>query len=152
MAGYTPTEYTAQVMDGIARRLADAGLGTYRPDGSAYQAGERRIVFDYSPPAPGTKQTEVLLITPYLPQSGALAVEHTRIQLRGWHVGRHPLEVRDWLDKVRAQFPANTVLEIGGHTFDRVGQTGSTTWGEPDRIGVLETSQNITLRGNRYAS
>ncbi|WP_427870543.1 hypothetical protein [Leucobacter luti] len=147
---YVPRNYTAQVMHGIAEAVAAAGLAVYRPTG-VYLPGERGIYFDHSPPLPDTTPEETFVITPYLPQSGDVWVEHTRVQLRARHVNRHPLWVRDFLDDVRALFPERTPLMFGGHLFDRATQASSTTWGEEDRPTVLETTQNIRLRGNRYA-
>lgn len=150
MAAYVPEHYTAQVMLGLAQAAAAAGLGVLRED-QDYLPGERGIYFDVSPAMPSTTPEETLVITPYLPRSGMLAIEYTRVQFRASHVGRHPLWVRDYLDKVKAMFPDETVLTFGGHVFDRAFQQSSTSWGEEDRPGVLNTTQNIHLRGNRYA-
>jgi hypothetical protein len=72
------------------------------------------------------------------------------VQIRARHPGLGALEVRDWLDEMRAIFPDKTRLTIGGIDFDRVRQTGSTSWGEPSSTESLETTQNFTFRGNRY--
>lgn len=146
---YKPKRYTSQLMHGLAALITNAGLAVYDPEQS-YPDGVKGIYFDYSPPGTTTTPQESLTLTPYLPQSGQLAVEYTRIQFRARHVNRDPLEVRDWLDDVLALFPKETVQEIGGHVFDRIYQQASTSWGEPDRPGVLETTQNFVFRGNRY--
>lgn len=150
MSDYEPRRYTSQLMLGLAKLLVEHGVGVYREDAD-YAAGERGIYFDYSPPMPTTTPQESITITPYLPQSGPLAIEHTSVQLRYRHVNRSALWVRDFLDDVLALFPKQGVMEIGGHTFDRIYQRSSTTWGEPDRPGVLESTQNFAFRGNRYA-
>lgn len=149
MNAYEPTGYTGLLMVGVAELLDERGIGVYRPD-EKYLAGERGIYFDYSPPFPSTTPQETLTITPYLPQQGMLAIEHTSVQLRYQLVGRGALYVRDLLDTVRAIFPWQGVTVLNGLTFDRVVQRSSTTWGEEDRPGVLNATQNFAFRGNRY--
>ncbi|MEJ6490704.1 hypothetical protein PQI23_13340 [Leucobacter sp. USCH14] len=153
---YEPRTHTAQVMLGIAHHLVD-GLPPIPGRSSLilrsdeiYEQGEFGTYFDYAPPDDSTTPQEKLTITPYMEQNGILAVQYLRVQLRWWHVGRSALEVRDFLGDVRALFPEYTELEIGGHLFDRVRQESSTTWGEETRPGVLNSTQNISLRGNRY--
>lgn len=152
MTSYTPRGYTGRLMLGIAQRIADAGLATYSPehDSEPYPEGVRGIYFDHSPSGRGAETLATCVITPYLPQSGELQIEHTRIQLRARHPGLGALEVRDWLDDIRALFPDRTRLELNGIEIDRVRQTGSTSWGEPSTTESLETTQNFTFRGNRY--
>jgi hypothetical protein len=139
-------------MVGIAERIHAAGLAVYNPnhDTEPYPDGVRGIYFDHSPSGRGAETIATCVITPYLPQAGDLNVEHTRVQIRARHPGLGALEVRDWLDEMRAIFPDKTRLTIGGIDFDRVRQTGSTSWGEPSSTESLETTQNFTFRGNRY--
>lgn len=150
MTAYVPRGYTGQLMVGIAQRIHEAGLAVYNADGSPYVDDERGIYFDHSPTGKGADTLATCVITPYLPQSGDLAVEHTRVQIRARHPGLGPLQVRDWLDDMRACFPDKTRLTLNGLDFDRVRQTGATTWGEPSKTESLETTQNFTFRGNRY--
>ncbi|MFA5608311.1 MAG: hypothetical protein WDA07_14230 [Leucobacter sp.] len=147
---YTPRHYTSKLMHGIAERIHTAGLAVYRPNGTPYTSSERGIYFDHSPAPADAHPVETCVITPYMPQSGDLAIEHTRVQIRARHVGRHTLWIRDWLDDMRALFPDKTHLVIGGLQFDRVRQSGSTSWGEPTRQNQVETTQNFAFRGNRY--
>jgi hypothetical protein len=44
--------WTSDLVGGLAQHIEDAGLGVYRPDGSAYQAGEIAIVVGILPPVP----------------------------------------------------------------------------------------------------
>lgn len=44
--------YTTALGIGLAQRIADAGIGTYRVDGSAYLPTETAIVFGAMPPDP----------------------------------------------------------------------------------------------------
>lgn len=147
---YTPENYTAQLMLGIAEKVHAAGLAVLDRD-NPYASNVRGIYFDHSPAGTDAKPVETFVITPYLPQPGVLAIERTRIQIRCRHVNRDALWVRDYLDKVRALFPDYTVHTIGGHVFDRIHQVGSTSWGEPTKTGLLETTQNFEFRGNRYS-
>ncbi len=43
--------YTVDLLDGLARLLDTAGVGTYRPDG-VYAAGETAITIAATPPCP----------------------------------------------------------------------------------------------------
>lgn len=150
MSAYTPRGYTGRLMVGIAERISAAGLAVYDPEQKPYPADVRGVYFDHSPTGRGAETIATCVITPYLPQSGDLNVEHTRVQIRARHPNLSALAVRDWLDDMRALFPDKTYLQIGGLWFDRVRQTASTTWGEPSATEALETTQNFTFRGNRY--
>lgn len=150
MTVYEPRGYTGLLMVGIAQRIHEAGLAVYDPEQKPYPAGVRGIYFDHSPTGRGAETLPTCVITPYLPQSGDLAVEHTRVQIRARHPGLGALQVRDWLDDMRAVFPDKTRMTLNGIDIDRVRQTGATTWGEPSQTESLETTQNFTFRGNRY--
>lgn len=150
MSAYTPRGYTGRLMIGIAERINDAGLAVYDPDQKPYPADVRGIYFDHSPTGRNAETLATCVITPYLPQSGVLNVERTRIQLRARHPNLSALEVRDWLDDMRTVFPDLTRLVLNGIAIDRVRQTGSTSWGEPSITEALETTQNFEFRGNRY--
>lgn len=147
---YQPRNYTGRLMVGIAERIHGAGLAVYHADDSPYPDTVRGIYFDHSPAGRGAQDLATCVITPYMPQAGLLNVERTRIQIRARHPGLGALEVRDWLDDLRALFPDLTRLTIGGIDFDRVRQLGSTSWGEPNSTESLETTQNFEFRGNRY--
>ncbi|QIK64149.1 hypothetical protein G7068_13780 [Leucobacter viscericola] len=151
MTTYEPQRYTARLLVGIAERLHAAGLAIYNADGTPYGRGERGIYFDHSPTGTGAETQATCVITPYMPQAGILNIERTRIQIRARHPGMGALQVRDWLDDIRACFPDLTPITLGGLDFDRVRQIGSTTWGEPSATESLETTQNFEFRGNRYA-
>lgn len=148
---YAPTRYLAQIMRGLAAHLVAHGLGTYK-ELADYTTGERGIYFDFVPPLPTTEPVESVSISVYFSETDDLATARTRVQFRARHVNRHPLAVRDWCDELRGTFPTRGSTQIGGHTFDRVEETSSNSWGEPDRPGVVETVQNYELRGNRYAA
>lgn len=151
MNAYSPRRYTARLMVGIAECISAAGLAVYDPEMKPYPRGVRGIYFDHSPTGRDAETQATCVITPYMPQAGVLNVERTRIQIRARHPDMGALEVRDWLDDVRALFPDYTRLTIGGLDFDRVRPLGSTTWGEPNTTEALETTCNFEFRGNRYA-
>ena len=46
------SSWESDLLTGIAQTLADAGVGTYRTDGTAYAAGETAIVFGELPTTP----------------------------------------------------------------------------------------------------
>ncbi len=150
MPPYEPRGYTGRLMVGIAERIHAAGLAVYNADGFPYAATVRGIYFDHSPTGTGAETVATCVITPYMPQSGVLNIERTRVQIRARHPGMGALEVRDWLDDLRRLFPDKTRLTVGGLDFDRVRQIGSTSWGEPNTTEALETTQNFEFRGNRY--
>lgn len=149
MSEYTPKRYTSQLMDGVAKHLHNAGFATYRLD-TPYLPSERGIYFEISPALDTPTPVETVVISPYLPGSGRMAIENTRVQIRMRHFNRGKLEVRDLMDELRGLFPDNKVMMFGGHFFDRVVQVSATSWVEPDRQDVIESSQNFTFRGNRY--
>ncbi|QIK63837.1 hypothetical protein G7068_12025 [Leucobacter viscericola] len=151
MTCYAPKHYTAKLMAGIAERIHEAGLAVYDPTGEPYPEGVRGIYLDHSPTGAGATRQATCVITPYMPQAGILNIERTRVQIRARHPGLGALQVRDWLDDIRACFPDLTPITLGGLDFDRVRQIGSTTWGEPSATESLETTQNFEFRGNRYA-
>lgn len=147
---YEPKRYTAQLMRGIALHLAQSDFpAVYRETGS-YEPGERGIYFETSPALDVPDPIETLVITPYQPGSGRMAIEVTRIQFRMRHFNRGRLEVRDLMDDLKAQFPEEQLMMFGGHFFDRVSQVSATDWVEPDRQEIIDSSQNFTFRGNRY--
>lgn len=150
MGAHTPRGYTGKLMVGIAELVHAAGLAVYDPEMRPYPAGVRGIYFDHSPSGTGAAALATLVITPYMPQAGIMNIERTRVQLRARHPGMEALEVRDWLDDLRALFPDLTKMQVGGLWFDRIRQLGSTSWGEPNTVEALETTQNFEFRGNRY--
>ncbi len=150
MAVYSPRRYTGKLMVGIAELVNAAGLAVYDPEHKPYPDNVRGVYFDHSPTGKNAQTLKTLVITPYMPQAGILNIERTRIQLRARHPDMTALEVRDWLDDIRALFPDLTKMQVGGLWFDRVRQLGSTSWGEPNTTEALETTQNFEFRGNRY--
>ncbi|WP_244409203.1 minor capsid protein [Streptomyces albofaciens] len=84
--------YTVDLLDGLARLLDTAGVGTYRPDG-VYAAGETAITIAATPPVPD----RVICLSAYpVEESAALTDTTTGIQVRT-RAGPDPREV-DALD------------------------------------------------------
>lgn len=150
MTTYQPKNYTSKLVHGFAQILDRNGFGVYR-DAVDYTDDERGIYVDFMAAAPTTSLRESIIVTPYLPQPGLLTLEHTSVQLRYRFANRHPFYIRDLLDDVRALFPDRALdgYEVGGLKFDRIVQTSATTWGEDDRIGIINATQNFRFRGNR---
>ena len=146
---YTPENYTAQLMLGIAKDLDTSGFAVLRMD-DPYEPGERGIYFETHPALDTPTPIEAVTISPYQAGSGKMAIEVTRIQIRMRHVNRGKLEVRDRMDKLKGLFPDERVMVFGNHFIDRVNQTSATNWVDPDRQGITESSQNFNFRGNRY--
>ena len=90
------------------------------------------------------------MIAPYAAFGDGLAVERTRVQIRAKHPGWGKLQIRDWLDAVRAAFPDEQRLTLAGLDFDRVRQVSVMFMSEPGGAEVPETVQNFEFRGNRY--
>ena len=149
MSPYTPTGYTGKLMVGVAQRLDDLGLAVYRENGP-YAAGERGVYFDASPASSDGETAATCVIAPYAAFGDGLAVERTRVQIRAKHPGWGKLQIRDWLDAVRAAFPDEQRLTLAGLDFDRVRQVSVMFMSEPGGAEVPETVQNFEVRGNRY--
>lgn len=70
---------TADLLAGVAQILADAGVATYRADGSTYQPGETAIVFALMPQAPD----RVVCLTDYtVTDDAANPWTQVRVQVR----------------------------------------------------------------------
>lgn len=147
---YKPRRYTSQLMLGIAQFIHASDFPAVLRMDSEYDPSERGIYFETSPALDVPRPIETLVITPYQPGSGKMAIEVTRIQIRMRHLNRGRLEVRDLMDDLKALFPEDRAMAFGGHLFDRVSQTSATDWVEPERQDVIDSSQNFHFRGNRY--
>ncbi|AJC60140.1 MULTISPECIES: minor capsid protein [Streptomyces] len=137
--------YTADLLDGLARLLDSAGVGTYRPDG-LYGPGDTAITVATMPPAPD----RVICLSAYpVTDSPALTDTTTGIQIRT-RAGPDPREV-DVLD--------DAVLDV-------LHGSGPHTWGAArvqllyrvsaapigaDSAGRMERSSNYYARAHRAA-
>ena len=137
--------YTADLLDGLARLLAEQNVGTYRPDGR-YAPGETALTIAAVPPAPD----RVICLTAYPVQdSPALTDCLTGIQVRT-RAGTDPREV-DVLDDA-----AFDVLHgAGPHTWGAARvqllyRTASAPIGADD-AGRMERTSTYFVRAHRAA-
>ncbi|MFK0296685.1 minor capsid protein [Streptomyces sp. NPDC090442] len=137
--------YTADLLDGLARLLAEHGVATYRPDGQ-YAPGDTALTIATVPPAPD----RVICLTAYPVQdSPALTDCTTGVQVRT-RAGADPREV-DALD--------DAVFDVlhgsGPHTWGAVRvqllyRTASAPIGADD-TGRMERSSTYYARAHRAA-
>ncbi|QHF97931.1 hypothetical protein DEH18_33430 [Streptomyces sp. NHF165] len=137
--------YTVDLLDGLARLLADAGVGTYRPDG-AYREDETALTIGVMPPAP----ERVVCLAAYPVEDSAVLTDCTTgIQVRT-RAGADPREV-DALDD-----SAHDVLHGSGpHTWGTarlqlIYRTASAPIGADD-AGRMERSATYYARAHRAA-
>ncbi|WKU45970.1 minor capsid protein [Streptomyces sp. VNUA116] len=137
--------YHVDLLDGLARLLHSAGLGTYRPD-SPYTAGETAITIAATPPVPD----RVICLSAYpVAESAGLTDTTTGIQVR-----------------TRAGLDPRDALALDDAVFDVLHGSGPHTWGEArvqliyrasaapigaDSSGRAERSSNYYARAHRRA-
>ncbi|MFE7116667.1 minor capsid protein [Streptomyces sp. NPDC057654] len=137
--------FTVDLLDGLARLLDAAGVGTYRPNG-LYAEGETAITIAATPPAPD----RVICLSAYPVEDSAVLTDCTTgIQVRT-RAGPDPREVDRLDDSV----------------FDVLHGSGPHTWGAArvqliyrssaapigaDSAGRAERTSNYYCRGNRAA-
>ncbi|MFK0289941.1 minor capsid protein [Streptomyces sp. NPDC090442] len=137
--------YTADLLDGLARLLDAAGVGSYRPDG-VYQPGDTAITVATMPPAPD----RVICLSAYsVTDSPVLTDTLTGVQLR-----------------TRASADPREVDALDDAVFDVLHGSGPHTWGTArvqllyrvsaapigaDSAGRMERSSNYYARAHRRA-
>lgn len=86
---------TRDILDGLARMLDAAAVVTYRPDGTAYLAGETALTFKDLPDAPD----RVIALAPFNANSDQpeITLGNQKIQVRGRGTA-DPSDVDDLLD------------------------------------------------------
>lgn len=137
--------YTVDLLDGLARHLAEQGLGVYRPDG-VYAPGETAITIAATPPAPD----RVICLSAYpVAESPVLTDTTTGIQVRT-RASSDPCEVDALDDQVHA-----LVHGSGPHTFGAVPvqllyRVSAAPLGA-DKSGRWERTSNYYARAHRSA-
>lgn len=118
---------TRDIFTGLATLIAGAGIGVYRPDGSAYAAGETAIVFAESPPSPD--RVIMMQVVPMTDEtvlpSGVWMVQ---FYFRG--VPGNRLDVHDLGDSVFDLLQGATGLTLGSVTVDQCQRQGSVPNGQ----------------------
>lgn len=119
--------HVSDLLDGLARTIAAAGLATYRSDGSAYQAGETAVTFKDTPPDPD----RVVVLSAYTSTGDEPLIT----------LGRQPVQV-----KCRgAADDALDVDTLADSIFDLLHGATNLTFGALHVAQILRTSGNIPL-------
>ncbi|MFD7072314.1 minor capsid protein [Streptomyces sp. NPDC059913] len=137
--------YTVDLLDGLARLLAAAGLGVYRPDG-AYVAGETAITIASLPPAP----ERVICLSAYpVTDSPVLTDTTTGVQVRT-RAGPDPREVDALDDQVHELLHGSGPHRFGAVPVQLVFRVSAAPIGT-DASGRWERSANYQVRAHRAA-
>ncbi|ROO51077.1 hypothetical protein EDC02_5941 [Micromonospora sp. Llam0] len=128
--------WTSRLIAGLAQHLEDAGVGTYRPDGSAYAAGETAIVQRLIPISPD----RVITLAPYpigtsLP---GMADHLTAVQVRVRGLPGDSRDCDDLADSIfdvldslgRATWSGIPIVDMWRQSYTSLGQDGN---GRPER-------------------
>lgn len=111
--------HQAALMDGAARLLAQAGAGTYRPDGEAYEPGEVAITLGLLPAHPA----EAIAVTAYTVEDDPTqptGITGLQVRLRG--AGHDPRPVFTRADAVFGALHGAYKLRLPGPDGLVVGQ------------------------------
>lgn len=137
--------YHVDLLDGLARLLDDAGLGTYRPD-SPYAEGETAITIAATPPAPD----RVICLSAYpVTESAGLTDTTTGIQVRT-RAGLDPREVAALDDRVFDVLHGSGPFQWGEARVQFIYRASAASIGA-DGTGRAERSSNYYARANRAA-
>lgn len=140
--------WTSRLLGGLAQHLEDAGIGTWRPDGSAYADGETAIVIRGIPPQPD----RLITITAY-PVAGDLvgmADHQTGVQVR-IRTGADPRDCDDLADQIFELLDGGSGLSWGGIPVISVERTSYTSLGQ-DGSRRWERSENYLIMAMRPTS
>lgn len=137
--------YTIDLLDGLARLLAAAGVGVYRPDG-AYVAGETAITIAGLPPAP---ERCICLAAYPVTDSSVLTDTTTGIQVRT-RAGADPRQVDALDDQVHEQLQGSGPHRFGAVPVQLVYRVSAAPIGT-DASGRWERSANYYARAHRAA-
>lgn len=139
------SEWTTDLITGIAELLADAGIGEWRPDGPAYIAAEVGILMRSVPPQPD----RVITLSPYPVASPLLGmadfIQGVQIRCRG------TTDVRvceDLADAVFDNLDSAGRLTLGGVAVVQVYRQSYTSLGQ-DGNGRWESSSNYYFEAMR---
>ncbi|MFH8345014.1 minor capsid protein [Streptomyces sp. NPDC018045] len=137
--------YTVDLLDGLARLLDAADVGTYRPDG-VYAADETAITIAATPPAPD----RVICLSAYpVEESTALTDTTTGIQVRT-RAGPDPREVDALDDQVLDVLHGSGPHHWGAAYVQLIYRNSAAPIGA-DSSGRAERSSNYYARAHRAA-
>ncbi|MFD9069489.1 minor capsid protein [Streptomyces lasiicapitis] len=135
--------FLPDVVDGLARLLAEHGVGTYRPDGF-YAEGETAITDTVMPEGPD----RVICLTAYpVTESAALTDTVLAVQVRT-RAGPDPREVAALDEAVFAALHASGRHTFGTARISLVWRFSAGSLGA-DANGRQERTSNYRLRANR---
>lgn len=135
--------YTRVLVDGLARLLAESGVGIYRPDGT-YPEGETAITVAALPPAPD----RLICLSAYpVLDSPALTDTTTGIQVRT-RAGTDPREVDDLDDAVLDVLHASGPHRFGDVPVQLLYRVSASPIGA-DASGRWERTANYYARAHR---
>ena len=135
--------YTADLLDGLARLIHDAGLGTYRPDG-VYAPGETAIAIAAAPPAP---DRAIILAAYPVTESAALTDTTTGVQVRT-RAGADPRDVDRLDDAVFELLHGAGPFTFGSARVQLLYRASGAPIGA-DSAGRMERSSNYYARAHR---
>jgi hypothetical protein len=135
--------WESDLLDGLAQHLADAGIGSWRPD-SAYTAGETAIVLNVVPAAPDRAITLHLYRDEPVPGLTDLT---GAVQIR-MRTGPDPHDLADLADAVYQLLHESGPHVWGLATVTKLWRDSTAPLGQ-DPLGRLERSDNYYFRGHR---
>lgn len=138
--------YSADLADGLAQLLMDAGIGVYRPDGPAYTATETGITIASVPDTPD----RLITITDYTVEDTDLADATTGMQVR-MRAGPDPRDVMRLSDAVFDLLHNRRRFLLSSVYVGLCWRQSETPMGV-DVHGRIERSANYYLRTTRAAS
>ncbi|MEK2473821.1 minor capsid protein [Streptomyces noursei] len=137
--------YTVDLLDGLARLLHTAGIGTYRPDG-VYGPDETAITIAATPPAPD----RVICLSAYpVTDSPVLTDTTTGVQVRT-RAGADPREVDALDDAVLDVLHGSGPHHFGSARVQLLYRASAAPIGA-DSAGRAERSSNYYARAHRAA-
>ncbi|TBO59009.1 hypothetical protein EYS09_14285 [Streptomyces kasugaensis] len=135
--------YTVDLLDGLARLLHSAGLGTYRPDG-VYGPGDTAITIAAMPPAPD----RAICLSAYpVTDSPVLTDTTTGLQVRT-RAGPDPRTVDALDDQVHAVLHGSGPHTFGAVPVQLIYRASAAPIGA-DSAGRMERSSNYYARAHR---
>ena len=137
--------WTSRLLGGIAQRLEDAGIGTWRPDGAAYAAGETAIVIRAVPQAPDRLIT--LTVYPVGTDLRGMQDHTTGVQIRVRGT-TDPRVADDLADAIFDDLDSLGRASVGGIAVVDMWRQSYTSLGQ-DSAGRWERSENFYVQAMR---
>ena len=147
----TPKGFTTRMLEGLATRLGDAGIGRWIPDpDTPYEATDIAIVTNGLPITPD----QSISLTAYLTvEQASNAISDMRVQIRFRGSPRAPNASNDLADAVFDNLHGARYVDLntGQPGFRQVKRVSSLPMGE-DMNGRAERVDNYEFSGVRYTA